>query len=102
MQKLNITANFQHFSVPYAPYSANCCVPLQRICDDVPAFTNASTRLILSAVRQFLNCVVFAGIACHAAVIAYTHNNVHSKGLHNADINQFPCVGQQLIYRMQQ
>ena len=35
---------------------------LQRICDDVPAFTSASTRLILSAVRQFLNCIVFAGM----------------------------------------
>ncbi len=35
---------------------------LQRICDDVPAFTDASTKLIMSAVRQLLNCVVFAGM----------------------------------------
>ncbi|DBB06377.1 hypothetical protein WJX77_005903 [Trebouxia sp. C0004] len=36
--------------------------PDQRICDDVPAFTDASTKLIMSAVRQLLNCVVFAGL----------------------------------------
>ena len=35
---------------------------LQRICDDVPAFTDASTKLIMSAVRQLLNCIVFAGM----------------------------------------
>lgn len=34
---------------------------LQRICDDVPAFTYGSTKLIMSAVRQLLNCIVFAG-----------------------------------------
>lgn len=31
------------------------------MCDDVPAFTDGSTKLIMSAVRQLLNCVVFAG-----------------------------------------
>ncbi|KAA6422215.1 MAG: ABC transporter [Trebouxia sp. A1-2] len=36
--------------------------PDQRICDDVPAFTDASTKLIMSAVRQLLNCIVFAGL----------------------------------------
>lgn len=44
---------------------------LQRICDDVPAFTNASTKLVLSVVRQFLNCVVFAGKPQH------TTNDMH-------------------------
>lgn len=36
--------------------------PDQRICDDVPAFTDGSTKLIMSAVRQLLNCTVFAGL----------------------------------------
>ncbi|KAL3153965.1 hypothetical protein ABBQ32_013522 [Trebouxia sp. C0010 RCD-2024] len=36
--------------------------PDQRICDDVPAFTDGSTKLIMSAVRQLLNCIVFAGL----------------------------------------
>jgi len=44
---------------------------LQRICDDVPAFTDASTKLIMSAVRQLLNCVVFAGMQPLAAAKPY-------------------------------
>ena len=44
---------------------------LQRICDDVPAFTDASTKLIMSAARQLLNCVVFAGMQPLAAAKLY-------------------------------
>lgn len=44
---------------------------LQRICDDVPAFTDASTKLIMSAVRQLLNCIVFAGMQPLAAAEPY-------------------------------
>lgn len=48
----------QHACTPLLTKYAVC---LQRICDDVPAFTYGSTKLIMSAVRQLLNCIVFAG-----------------------------------------
>ena len=55
---------------------------MQRICDDVPAFTYGSTRLIMSAVRQLLNCIVFAG-QCSLAqpvFILAAQNNAHCSG----------------------
>lgn len=34
---------------------------MQRICDDVPAFTDTSVFLVLGVTRKFFNCVAFAG-----------------------------------------
>ena len=58
-----------HFSARNATAPLDICylrqklvVCLQRICDDVPAFTDASVFLVLGVTRKFFNCVAFAGV----------------------------------------
>lgn len=43
------------------------CHKPQRICDDVPAFTDTSVFLVLGVIRKFFNCVAFAG-GCRVSV----------------------------------